>query len=168
MPFFVSLMLSESFEFPSPWEFCPADNAKYTTIHLFCKKHYRYVDILIEGIGLHSLPENPTTLTDFCNGSVGQRSIGSHFLWEYRQIKKSSIRLTFNGFKRCTKIPINTNSLRVHKNVRPSLYPFFSSRTHILNGLQKKCKTTLSKKIEGSIRCGSSSFSVIVFLYSYI
>ena len=52
---------------------------------------------------------------------------------EYKQPMKSSICHTFIGFKRCTKIPINTDLLRVHRSVRPSLYPFYSQNClHIL------------------------------------
>ena len=53
---------------------------------------------------------------------------------EYRQPMKSSICHTFIGFQRCTKIPINTDSLRVPRSVRPSLYPFYSPNClHILS-----------------------------------
>ena len=49
---------------------------------------------------------------------------------EHRQIIRSLICLTFIGF---TRIPINTDSLRVHRSVRPSLYPFVSRNClHIL------------------------------------
>ena len=40
---------------------------------------------------------------------------------------------TFIGFQRCTRININIDSLRVHRSVRPSLYPFYSRNClHIL------------------------------------
>ena len=60
---------------------------------------------------------------------------------------KSSICHTFTGFQRCTKIPINTDSLRVPRSVRPSLYPFYSQNllTHIKQGLQKYCETAYSR-----------------------
>ena len=47
---------------------------------------------------------------------------------------KSSICHTFIGFQRCTKIPINTDSLRVHSKCSTSLYPFYSQNClHILS-----------------------------------
>ena len=51
------------------------------------------------------------------------------------------------GFQRCTKIHINTDSLRVHRSVRPSLYPFYSQNClHIIKqGLQKYCETSYSR-----------------------
>ena len=52
---------------------------------------------------------------------------------------KSSICHTFIGFQRCTKIPINTDLLRVHRSVRPSLYPFYSQNClHILSKVFRK------------------------------
>ena len=53
---------------------------------------------------------------------------------------RSSICLTFIGFRRCTKIHINIDSLRVHQSVRPSLCPFYSQ-----NCLHKYCKTAYSR-----------------------
>ena len=59
-------------------------------------------------------------------------------LQPYKQPTKSSICHTFIGFQRCTKIPINTDSLRVHRSVRPSLYPFYSQNClHILSKVFK-------------------------------
>ena len=47
---------------------------------------------------------------------------------------KSSIRSTFIGFQRCTKLSINIDSLRVHRSVRISLYAFCSQNClHILS-----------------------------------
>ena len=70
----------------------------------------------------------------FCVRSVGQPQNRSSLPSEYRQILGSSICLTFIGFRRCTKIHINIDSLRVHRSVRPSLYPFYSQNClHILS-----------------------------------
>ena len=54
----------------------------------------------------------------------------------------------FIGFRRCTGIHINIASLRVHRSVRPSLYPFYLNTelpTHIKQGLQKYCETAYSR-----------------------
>ena len=102
----------------------PADKASnnYTFV---CKRHY--VDILIEKLGHHSLPGNPTyNLTGFSASEVLDNHNRSSSPSEYSQIVRSSICLTFIGFRRCTKIHINIDSLRVHRSVRPSLYPFYS------------------------------------------
>ena len=56
---------------------------------------------------------------------------------------KSSICYTFIGFEGCTKIPINTDSLRVHLSVRLSLYPFYSQ--NCLHILSKVCETSFSR-----------------------
>ena len=57
----------------------PADKASnnYTFV---CKRHY--VDILIEELGLHSLPGKPYIQSDrfFCIRGVGQPQIGPHLL----------------------------------------------------------------------------------------
>ena len=48
----------------------------------------------------------------------------------------SSICLTYIGFRRCTKIHIHIDSLRVHRSVRPSLSPFYSQNyLHILSNV---------------------------------
>ena len=75
---------------------------------------------------------------------------------EYRQPMKSSICHTFIGFQRCTKIPINTDSLRVPRSVRPSLYPFYSPNClHILSKVFRSTAKQPTPEV-GSIRCGSS------------
>ena len=110
----------------------PADKASnnYTFV---CKRYY--VDILIEELGLHLLPGNPTyNLQIFLHQrfetTINRFSLPS----ENKQSMKSSICHTFIGFQRCTKIPINTDSLRVHRSVRPSLYPIYSQNClHILS-----------------------------------
>ena len=51
---------------------------------------------------------------------------------------RSSICLTFIGFRRCTKIHINIDSLRVHQSVQPSLCPFYSQNClHILSKVSR-------------------------------
>ena len=109
----------------------PADKASnnYTFV---CKRHY--VDILIEELGLHSFLETlhtiwPIFLHQRCWTTTNRSSPPS----EYSQIVRSSICLTFIGFRRCTKIHIIKDSLRVHRSVRPSLSPFYSQNClHIL------------------------------------
>ena len=96
----------------SPWK-------RYVMI---CGNH-----VLIEELGLHLLPGNPTyNLTDFSASEVLTTINRFSLPSEYIQPMKSSICHTFIGFQRCTKIPINTDSLRVPRSVRPSLYPFYS------------------------------------------
>ena len=145
-PFFPELVISTdllSFEHPSVLLFC-----------FVCKRHY--VDILIEELGLHSLPGNPTyNLTDFPASEVldNHKSVLTS---EYSQIVRSSICLTFIGFKRCTKIHINIDSLRVYRSVRPSLYPFYSQNClHILSKVFRSTARQPTQEV-GSIRCGSS------------
>ena len=133
----------------------PADKASnnYTFV---CKRHY--VDILIEELGLHSLPGKPTyNLTIFflhqrCWTTTNRLSPPS----EYSQIVRSSICLTFIGFRRCTKVHINIDSLWVHRSVRPSLYPFYSQ--NCLHILSKVFRSTVRQPTQevGSIRYGSS------------
>ena len=75
---------------------------------------------------------------------------------KYSQIVRSSICPTFIGFRRCTKIHITIDSLRVHRSVRTSLYPFYSQ--HCLHILSKVFRSTARQPTQevGSIRCGSS------------
>ena len=69
---------------------------------------------------------------------------------------RTSICLTFIGFRRCTKIHINLDSLRVHRSVRPSLCQFYSQ--NCLHILSKVSRSTARQPTQGmgSIRCGSS------------
>ena len=129
----------------------PADKASnnYTFV---CKRHY--VDILIEELGLHSLPGNPTYnlsgqifLHQRCWTTTNRFSPPS----EYNQIVRSSICLTFIGFRRCTKVHINIDSLRVHRSVRHSLYPFYSQNClHILSKVFRSTARILLKKWDQS------------------
>ena len=132
----------------------PADEASnnYTFV---CKRHY--VDILIEELGLHSLPENPTyNLTDFSASEVLTTTNRSSPPSEYSQIVRSSLCLTFIRFRRCTKIHINIDSLRVHRSVQPSLYPLYSQNClHILSKVFRSTARQPTQEV-GSIRCGSS------------
>ena len=79
----------------------PADKAS-NNYNFVCKKHY--VDILIEEVGLLSLPGNPTyNLTDFSASEVLDNRKSVLIFFEYRLIMRSSICLTFIEFRRCTK-----------------------------------------------------------------
>ena len=86
---------------------------------------------------------------------------------EYRQIVRSSICLTFIGFRRCTKIHINIDSLRVHRSVRPSLYQFYSK--NCLHIFSKVFRSTARQPTQGvgSIRCGSSrirkNYNILIY-----
>ena len=130
----------------------PADKASnnYTFV---CKRYY--VNILIEELGLHLLPENPTyNLTDFSASEVldNDKSVLTSF---GIQTTDEELCHTFTGFQRCTKIPINTDSLRVPRSVRPSLYPFFSQNClHILSKVFRSTARQPTPEV-GSIRCGS-------------
>ena len=75
---------------------------------------------------------------------------------EFSQIVRSSVCLTFIGFRRCTKIHINIDSLRVHRSVWPSLYPLYSQNClHILSKVFRSTARQPTQEV-GSIRCGSS------------
>ena len=131
----------------------PADKASnnYTFV---CKRYY--VDILIEELGLHLLPGNPTyNLTDFSASEVLENHKSVLTSFGIQTTEKSSICHTFIGFQRCTRIPINTDSLRVHRSVRPSLYPFYSQNClHILSKVFRSTAKHPTQEV-GSIRCGS-------------
>ena len=107
----------------------PADKASnnYTFV---CKKYY--VSILIEKLGLNSLPGNPTyNLTNFSASEVldNHKSVLTFF-----GIDRNEDELLI-GFQRCIKIHtcINIDSLWVRPGAPPSLYPFFlQSCLHIL------------------------------------
>ena len=120
----------------------PADKApnNYTFV---CKRHY--VDILIEELGLHSLPGNPTyNLTDVSASEVldNHKSVLASHLLDSEDAQES--------------IHINIDSLQVHRSVRPSLYPFYSQNClHILSKVFRSTARQLSQEV-GSIRCGSS------------
>ena len=95
---------------------------------------------------------NLMVLKNNCWTTTNRSSLPS----EYRQTMRSSICLTFIGFRRCTKIHINIDSLRVHQSVRPSLCPFYSQNClHILSKVSRSTARQLTLGV-GSIRCGSS------------
>ena len=74
---------------------------------------------------------------------------------EFSQMMKSSVCLTFIGFRRCTKIHINIDSLRVHRSVQTSLYPLYSQNClHILRKVFRSTARQPTQEV-GSIRCGS-------------
>ena len=69
---------------------------------------------------------------------------------------RSSICLTFIGFRKCTKIHINIDSLRVHRSVRPGLCRLYSHNClHILSKVSRSTARQPTQGV-GSIRCGSS------------
>ena len=75
---------------------------------------------------------------------------------EYRKIMRSSICLTFIGFRRCTRIHINNDSLLVPRSVRPSLYPFYSQKClHLLSKVFRSIARQPTQEV-GLISCGSS------------
>ena len=123
----------------------PADKASnnYTFV---CKRYY--VDILIE--------ETLHTILRFFLHQRFKTTINRFSLpLEYKQPMKSSICHTFTGFQRCTKIPINTDSLRVPRSVRPSLYPFYSQNCfHIFSKVFRSTAKHPTPEV-GSIRFGS-------------
>ena len=132
----------------------PADKASnnYTFV---CKRYY--VDTLIEELGLHLLPGNPTyNLTDFSASEVldNHKSVLTTF---GIQTADEELDLPYiYWIPRCTEIPINTDSLRVPRSVRPSLYPFYSPNClHILSKVFRSTAKQPTPEV-GSIRCGSS------------
>ena len=132
----------------------PADKASnnYTFV---CKKHY--VDILIEELGLYSLPGNPTyNLTDFSASEVldNHKSVLTSF---GIQTNNEELNLPYiYWIPKMHKIHINIDSLRVHQSVRPSLCPFYSQNClHILSKVSRSTARQPTLGV-GSIRCGSS------------
>ena len=132
-----------SFEHPSVLLFC-----------FVCKRHY--VDILIEELGLHSLPRNPTyNLTDFSASEV---------------LDNHKLVLTSFGIQANNKeldLPYIYWISKMHKN--PYKHRFIAGlskcSTKPLSILLKNCLHVLSKVFRstarrptqevGSIRCGS-------------
>ena len=101
--------------------------------------------------GLHSFPRNPTyNLTNFFsaiemfgNHKSGLASFGiDQKKWEARSD------YNFLGFRRCTKIHINIDSLRLHWSVRQSLLSILLTKllTHLKQGLQKYYETAYSRR----------------------
>ena len=132
----------------------PADKASnnYTFV---CKKCY--VSILIEELGLNSLPGNPTyNLTDFSASEVmdNHKSVLTSFGLDP---KDDELDLTYiYWIPKMHKIPINIDSLPVQQSASPSLYlVFLQSCLHMLSNV---FRSTAKKPIlyVGWIRCGSS------------
>ena len=120
-----------------------------------CKRHY--VDILIEELGLHSLPGNLTyNLTDFSASEVldNHKSVITSF-----GIQSNSDELDLPyiyWIPKMHKILINIDSLRVYRSVRPRLYSFYSQKClHIWSKVFRSTARQPTHEV-GSIRCGSS------------
>ena len=120
----------------------PADKASnnYTFV---CKKYY--VSILIEELGLNSLPGNPTyNLTDFSASEVldNHTSVLTSFGIDPNEDELDLPYNIFIGFQRCIKIHINIDSSPVRPGAPPSLYPFFlQSCLHILSKVFRSTAT---------------------------
>ena len=110
----------------------PADKAsnKYTFV---CKKYY--VSILIEELGLNSLPGNPTyNLTGFSASQVldNHKSVLTSFGIDPNEDELDLPYIYW--IPKMHKIHINIDSLPVRPGAPLSLYPFFlQSRLHILS-----------------------------------
>ena len=123
----------------------PADKASnnYTFV---CKRHY--VDILIEELGLHSLPGNPTyNLTDFSASEVldNHKSVLTSFgiqsnseelnlpyiYWIPKMHKNPYKHRFIAGSSRCSTKPLSIILTKL--------------LTHIKQGLQKYCETAYSR-----------------------
>ena len=118
---------------------------------LVSKKYY--VSILIEELGLNSLPGNPTYhLTDFSVSEVldNHKSILTSF-----GIDQNEDELDL-PYIRCIKIHLNIDSLLLQPSAPSSLYPFFLP--NCLHILSKVFRSTAKQPIleVGWIRCGSS------------
>ena len=125
----------------------PADKASNNYRYTFvCKKHY--VDILIEDLGLHSLPQNPTyNLTDLSASEV---------LDNHKSVLTSSGIQTNNEE---LDLPYIYWIPKMHKNPYKHRFIAGSSKcstkplsilltkllTHITQGLQKYCETAYSR-----------------------
>ena len=113
-----------------------------------------WLAILIEELGLHSLPGNPTyNLTDFSASEVldNHKSVLTSF-----GVQSNSEELDLPYIYWIPKIHINIDSLRVHQSVRPSLYPLYSPNClHILSKVFRSTARQPTQEV-GSIRCGSS------------
>ena len=132
----------------------PADKASnnYTFV---CKRYY--VDILIEELGLHLLPGNPTyNLTIFSASEVldNHKSVLTTF---GIQAADAELDLPYiYWIPKMHKNPFKHNSFRVPRSVRPSFYPFYSQNSFLI--LSKVFRSTAKQFTQqvGSIRCGFS------------
>ena len=122
----------------------PADKASnnYTFV---CKKYY--VDILIEGFGLHLLHGNPTyNMKVFSASGYGQSLIGSQFLWETDKWWRAGFALHLldskdaqNPYKHRFIVGSSKGS------TKPLSVLLTKLLSHIKQGLQKYCKTPYSR-----------------------
>ena len=132
----------------------PADKASYNYTFV-CKRYYG--DTLIEELGLHLLPGNPTyNLTDFSASEVldNHKSVLTTFGIQTAD-EELDLPIHLLDSKDAQKSPINTDSLRVPRSVRPSLYPFYSQNClHILSKVFRSSARQPTPEV-GSIRCGS-------------
>ena len=123
----------------------PADKASnnYTFV---CKKYC--VGILIEELGLHSLPGNPTYHpTDFSASEVldNHKSVLTSF---GIQTNNEELDLPYiYRIPKMQKIHINIDSLWVHRSVRPSLCPFYYK--NYLHILSKVFRSTARQHTQG-------------------
>ena len=133
--------------FPSPWEFCYSScRQSLQKLYIFCKKHY--VDILIEELGLHSLPGNPTyNLTDFSASEVldnhklvltsfgiqtNNEELDLPYIYWIPKMHKNPYKHRFiTGSSKCSTKPF---SILLTKLL-----------THIKQGLKKYCETAYSR-----------------------
>ena len=134
---------------PSSGNWCcyivPADKASNNNTFV-CKKHY--VDILIEELGLHSLPGNPTyNLTDFSASEVldnhksvltsfgiqtNNKELDLPYIYWIPKMHKNPYKHRFiAGSSKCSTKPL---SILLTKLL-----------THIKQGLQKYCETAYSR-----------------------
>ena len=123
----------------------PADKASnnYTFV---CKRHY--VDILIEELGLHSLPENPTyNLTDFSASEVldNHKSVLTSF-----GVQSNSEELDLPYIYWIPKMHNNPYKHRFIAgsskcSTKPLSILLTKLLTHIKQGLQKYCETAYSR-----------------------
>ena len=145
-PLFVTLMLSMNCPVSMRiFAIVPADKASnnYTFV---CKKHY--VDVLIEELGLHSLPVNPTyTMTDFSASDVldyhksvlttftiqtNNEELDLPYIYWIPKMRKDPYKHTFiAGSSKCS-----TKTLSIL---------FTKLLTHSKQGLQKYCETAYSR-----------------------
>ena len=119
----------------------PVDKASNSYNFVF-KKYY--TTILIEDLGIRSLPGNLTYKSEivFYIWQKCWTTINLFLLrLKYRQIVISS----FIWFRRCMNIPICTNLLRVHSGVLLSSILLTKLLTHVTQCLQKYYETAYSR-----------------------
>ena len=117
----------------------PADKSSNNNTFV-CRRYY--VDFMIEELGLHLLPGNPTyNLTDFSTSEVldNYKSVLTSF-----DIQTTDVCHTFIEFHRCTKIPrIIAGSVKC--STKPLSILLTKLLTHIKQALQKYCETSYSR-----------------------